>query len=259
MKKYSLCLSVCILSFLGLSKSFADPFSGFYVSALGGGSFFNGTEDALFNRTTIPEVGLGSFSAPGNHPIRSNSLIGMLTLGYGETFCNQGYLGGEFYVDWTNHKDTTHVATRINGLNVTAFDHRAGLRVDPFSYGFDLRPGYQICDPSLLYVRVGVGVKRVRQFANVRGTLFGNNTFVDISHSTSRAKTRAVLRLGLGFEYALFENLNFRADYIFTYLGNYSVQTEFSRTTNIFESLRISNHLHLVNNAFLFGLSWHCW
>lgn len=252
MKKLSYCVSFIALSFFGLSNSYADPFTGYYVGFFGGGSYLEGSENSQLSRQFTPEIVVG-FTVPQKHAVRSNSLIGMATLGYGETFCNNGYLGAEFFVDWSNQNNTVYQSAQNNNRG-TIFSLSSRIKIDPVSYGLDVRPGYKICEAALLYVRLGMAVKRVSiNLVQVITTEDEINSH--LTSASARGVTRAFPRVGLGFEYALTDCLNVRADYIFTYLGNFShVDTSSRNLAAAVIQTRATSSVHLVNNAFFFGI-----
>lgn len=248
------------LSLLSCSQSYASgPFSGFYAGVLGGGSFLSGNENfVIFQRRN----GVIGHAIPIAHGFKDNSLIGMAVLGYGVPFCNGGYLGGELFADWSNHKPTTTNLRSIEDIAASYTEYNSRVRVEPVSWGFDLRPGYQIADCSLLYTRVGVGVKRITHYFTNYTRLTGDAGPVTTTHSFSRGITRGVLRLGIGFEQALTDNLSFRADYIYSYLGSYyatgasSVATVVEEAATLLSTNTETRH-HLYNNTVLFGLNWY--
>ena len=134
------------------------------------------------------------------------------------------------------------------------------IRVGPWHYGIDARPGFLLDPATLLYARVGIEWARIKleEIADYRAFGGGSLQF-DLPIYASRSKPASHLRLGLGFEKYIGSHVSFRGDYVYTDYGSVSVSENVTgyntggAATQGVESVNV----HLRNHSLLFGLAYH--
>jgi outer membrane immunogenic protein len=115
---------------------------------------------------------------------------GNLFTGYGYTFCNGAYLGGEVFGSLSSLEHKTNLPTTGN----------LSLKLKN-SYGISALPGYWITDNSLLYARVGYVRSKFEE--SLQGLASHNHELNG-------------LQLGIGLQTTLVDNLSLRGEYIHT-------------------------------------------
>lgn len=235
-------LGIVLSAALGATPIIANadcPFSGFYGGVQVGGSFVSGRESVGTSgaTTVLGESGnIGTFS---HRAFKRNSFAGEFFLGYGCDICDEFYLGAELFVKGarataTNSDDANgsttispNVAIRVLPEVTLSQDiaTQTQSRLRPWEFGIDFRPGFVFCKNAMLYGRVGVAFNRMSVRTSTTYTsglavaavppisvTFPTNSLIVDNH-----RNLAGLRLGLGLEKALCENLTLRTDYVYTH------------------------------------------
>lgn len=148
----------------------------------------------------------------------------------------------------------------INGFNAPLFSAnttlKSNLKVQPWQYGVQLRPGILLTPSTLLFGTVGVSVAKLdsRYDALYQNPPAGVSLNLPLSHHA----TRAVLRLGGGLEYVLYKNWHLRGDYVYT---NYrSVDLKGSKSFNFGSplgtiSIISDSTVHIKDHAVTVGIA----
>jgi len=209
------------------------PFSGFYGGVQVGGSFVSGretvgTSGVLSTGTPpaplVPAESINTFSDRG---FRKNSVAGDIFLGYGCSAWDPVYLGAEIFLRGakatTTNLDDANMSLSTAAPSVIAQDiaTQVRTRLRPWEFGIDARPGVLLREDFLLYGRVGVAFNRLSVTTSTAYTVsttagavtrtFPANSLVVNSHRNIGA-----LRLGLGVEKEICENLTLRTDYTYS-------------------------------------------
>jgi opacity protein-like surface antigen len=83
------------------------------------------------------------------------------------------------------------------------------VRVGPWYYGIDARPGILLSPSTLLYGRIGVCGTSLKLNTDASNEFTAVGTFEQTSFSGSKRRNGAFLRLGGGIEHHLTSNLTF--------------------------------------------------
>lgn len=240
-----------------------DAFSGFYSGVSAGGAFYSGQEDNLFQHIQ-PNTGqnVSSFEVPSKHYLRKNSFMAAAFLGYGDYLCwndtKNIYLGIETFIDVANRDTHTFESAMNQDNGNTIFSLSSRTRINPFSYGIDLRPGYKFTECTLFFARLGVGFNTITISGQVTDTFSQGQTRTTIINAPSKTFTRMVLRMGLGLEQELCECLTLRADYIYTYFGKGTLEDSASGiNAGVQATANNRTEVNILSHAVMLGLSWH--
>lgn len=211
------------------------PFSGFYGGAQLGGTFLSGRDSLSVSGSAVVgppvEVSFGNndFS---DRSSRKNSFAGDVFLGYGCGAWDPIYLGAELFLKGNkatitnvDEASATTIDVGVRIVGVPTFQNIATQvrsRLRPWEFGIDARPGVLLCEDTLLYGRIGVAFNRLSvrtitsNSANVTTPLDGVVTVPVNTILLEKHKNIGALRLGLGLEKEICENLSLRTDYIYT-------------------------------------------
>jgi opacity protein-like surface antigen len=159
-----------------------------------------------------------------------NSGIGGVFLGYGQLLGRSPYYAGiEVFTDVAKREtNSSHGSSNFSDPTDSRFSSalntETNVKLNPVDVGVDTRLGRLITDSTLFYGRAGISFNRVEVTSHNNLTLqyptipqFG--TAVSALNETEN-KNVAGLRLGLGLEQMIGENLAITADYIYTYYGH---------------------------------------
>lgn len=254
------------------------PFSGFYGGVQLGGSFLSGTETVSTSGSTTIGTGavvsserINTFSS---RAVKRNSFAGDLFLGWGCAMWDPIYLSAEIFVKGTR-ATATNIDDANSSSNFTGFvtlnqdiATQVRSRLRPWEFGIDFRPGYLVCEDTLLYGRVGYVYNRfslrttttyttsLTSPAGVTTALPTNTLLVDNHRHTG------ALRLGLGLEQELCENFTLRTDYTFTRYRR--VNTNGTNAiasavlgTPVTSTVSNGTSSRLISHAFMIGLSYY--
>lgn len=196
------------------TKSLHD---GFYVGLAGGYDSYR-----VRRSTSLPG---GTFT---ENPVTNPAgWVGGLFAGYGQSFQNLYYLGGELFVNDSN-ASAGSTATSVVGTYKSKFEVNT-------SYGLALLPGLKVNDSSLFYLRVGYN------WANLKGKEIA--TIAGVSTAASKSNTQGGFNYGLGIETAIYENLSLRGEF---------THTDYSSFTSA-----LGTKWSPSDNQFMLGLAYH--
>ncbi len=191
--KSSMKISLLCFSFAFVPVVQAHMSDGFY-GGLGVGGVFDRYH--LITRNVVT-----GFTV--NSPVSSeNKLLGRVFMGYGTTFGQRWYLGGEFGTAFPSRRTT--IANRP-GVSLTASTFTDQLYIRDY-VTLDLLPGYQINKNWLLYVRAGgtYGKLSIYQFATPKSPEFGDR------------EGKWGGRIGVGTRFAIHQHFALGLDYFYT-------------------------------------------
>lgn len=245
-----------ILSVLLLGTSTAtmalpatSPFCGFYFGGSAGGAFLSAREGRTssaavdFNGTNLsPAVPNGFNASAGNsvqYAHKKNAFDIALYTGYGYSW-EDAYLGVEAFLHNTHYefkaKHTFSAASEAEfaqaTLNANLNNSSATrTRLSPIEPGIDVRSGIFLTPCTLLYGRLGVGYNKLTLHADTHPSVLFSFTpgatplTGDERESSTRRKKMGALRLGIGLEQNICENIYIRADYVNTHYRGTKLRT----------------------------------
>lgn len=254
-----------------------NNFCGFYTGGSVGGSLKNSrvvtSSNSTFNISDEDGSTRLSNNTSAKHAQRKSSAAAALYAGYGHVFQDL-YFGVEAFLNYANYnakskKDSVDRFSLTNDAgNTDEISRNSSARLKTklrnFEPGVDFRPGLFLNPCMLVYGRVGVAFNKI----SVRST--ANNTLTitdegDTSRFTSllatrKNKNKTGLRLGIGLEHSLCDNITARADYVHTrYRGLKGTNT---RVQNISDLMTITTAntvsvKNISNNTLMLGVSYY--
>jgi opacity protein-like surface antigen len=282
-----------ILSTLLLSTMLATPamaaqvydtssFDGFYLGGNLGGSFTSARESSAVSSSfssSIPTTFSATTANAFTHAItgaeRKNRFAAGLYAGYGFVYCSEWYMGVEAFLNYSRYKTKTRRSLNLSStfknffitLPVNFSDGISSrVRLQNYEGGADLRPGYFLAPCTLLYARLGVGYNKLKLHSSfndnfLQVTTAGIALTPTITQALEKHKHKKLgsLRLGLGLEQNLCDNLSIRADYVNS--SYRSVKTHVNQTfTNGTTSATFSHRVEIrrfCNNTVSLGMSYY--
>jgi opacity protein-like surface antigen len=283
----------------------ASPFCGFYFGGSAGGAFFSAREGRTgfvavdYNGLgptppptptpptpptppapppPVPNAFDASASHSVQHAYKKNSFDVAIYTGYGYTW-EDAYLGVEAFLHNT-HYDAKgkhafsassesvlgQAALNANVSNITSISTRLS-RIEP---GIDVRPGIFLTPFTLLYGRLGVGYNKLTLHADTHPSALFSYTPTgtatgDDRETNSRRKKMGALRLGIGLEQNICENIYIRADYINTHYRGTKLRTlpeSYTATTPngdilTYTASTTSRVTSFFNNTVTLGMSYY--
>ncbi len=194
-------------------------FDCFYVGGGIGGTILDGRQAGL-SVGTLTEEGLSNLYT-------SDLAANYFTVkGEGEFFAGFGhcfgclYLGVEAFGQYSQiraNSRKTHFHAFVLEDEFEGLDISNHVRIGPWRYGFDFRPGFLLTPTTLLYGRVGVTGAKVRfntDAKNVFALIGETSPFVAVRESIH--KHGHFLNFGLGLEKFICNHLAVRLEYLFT-------------------------------------------
>ncbi len=250
-----------------------DCFDGWFTGLSVGGTFRKGHGNS---NTTInildDDDATAVFHASQQFNADQNSPLGVISGGYGCTWCDVYYGGIEGFLSVSEYHQTSPIdintITIVGGGGATVartnYSNSIETKLNALEFGLDLRPGYLLCPNTLLFARIGIAYNKLSITRNINqgflspGDADGGFSFV----SSKSNKKRAALRLGLGLERQLYDSWSLRADYIFTYYGKISAASNTQTAGSIPGRTFVSNandakRFTLYGNAVMLGLFYY--
>jgi len=229
---------LCIVGLTAAVVAVADDSgfacSGFYAGLSGGvmqtAAEISASPSVLFTNYYDDENQLSSFQEAD---IFKNTGMSALYAGYRQPLNNSNvFMGAEVF---------GNIAKRTVTLNNFAYHQQPNddedfqsltttsqAKLNDEEFGVDLQPGYLFDTHTMLYGRIGVAFDKLTLSSNSNflftSTYLEPPTYPEIItyHSplaTSKTKDVTALRLGLGVEHGVGNNLSITADYIYTDYG----------------------------------------
>ncbi len=161
-----------------------------------------------------------------NISANNTTALGNAFLGYGQTFLNNLYLGGE-----ANLLTPRVAKFNRNGLIATSTAFENKYTIDN-SFSLDLLPGYRLNSNVLVYGRVGMAFTNVSM--NQQGVIIPEQAVADRANFVNG-------RFGAGITYGFSKHFAASVDYYYTYaprFGTYSPilssqQFDFKTSSNV--------------------------
>ena len=161
-------------------------------------------------------ISIANGAANANPSVSVNGWLGGLFLGYGMTWNNWYYLGGEIFGNYANSSqgwDTT--------LNVSGANYGSNAEMNS-SYGLAVLPGLRLTDSTLTYIRLGY------TWAN-----FKYNESSTAVGSASNSSTEGGFTYGVGMETLITGNWSLRGEYTYTNYNNFSTSMAAGSSSSI--------------------------
>ena len=209
------------------------------------------------NTSTI----LTNFISPGTFEIQKNlqennssNLDGllMLSVGVGRLIGNSNFYAGieGFYNPGTSITFYNENSSYYSNTEARTFIYfptsDTELTQKSYNYGADIKLGHLFNDTTLTYIRVGVGFNRATIKSNYTLDYRDYNTSPEIAAfsylNVNKTKTLPAIRLGLGGEYAVTNELHLNVDVIYT--GYKSLKA--NGTSNTISPLDLFNNFNVV-------------
>lgn len=225
-------------------------FDGFYAGAKAGISSTFANVDSATNAnfiTTVASVPGFENMKNGTHTILGHIFgAGSINLGYGRQLTNsQIYLGAELSGNAASRELSVPVtATESSGiigtLDTFTLATQTRARLNTLELAIDFKPGVVVNPATLIYGRIGAAFNRMQTTSN--STLSSRDVigfgFPPIAATNNlyiqNQKNVAGLRLGVGGEHFLTNNMTVSAEYLFTWYGSASGLSGAANVTNTF-------------------------
>ncbi len=234
-------------------------FDGFYFGAGAGGAILDGSQTGNgFGSLSTGEIS-NIYISDLEADFFGDTWMGEIYAGFGCQLCFL-YAGVEVFGKYSDQKASLH---RQNDNIFPAEDASEGVfnnnkvRVGPWHYGIDFRPGILLTPQTLFYGRVGITNTQIRYHTDASNAGILGEPF-DVEVIESEHRQGPFLRLGLGIEQALCSRLGLRIEYIYTKYG--SLHTEGANTGTVGSStldVVNANKVHLRTHELQFGLSYY--
>lgn len=267
-------------------ESGENNFCGFYTGGSVGGSFTTSHVVLLRDIRTFVSIqdGLYTVSTPNNvsveQPQRKNNVATMLYTGYGYAF-QDFYLSVEAFLTYSNYK-VKSMMTSSNGINLlepefndisligsSSSSTTIYTKLRRFEPGIDFRPGIFLSSCALLYGRVGIAYNKVSLTSKMNdstnivgiGPLELQFSAVNAFDAFHKNKNIVALRLGIGFEQNICDNVNIRVDYIHTRYRGITTGKRTQTINNITGLTLTQNSSSILksfsNNSVMLGISYY--
>jgi outer membrane immunogenic protein len=217
----------------------AYSWTGFYLGGNAGGGWGNRSADHVPNDiSTASLFGIANPSfggaSPGTTSFKTSGVLGGVQLGYNLQLGRNWLVGAETDFDWSGIKGTGSSSSLPFGLSASSV---ASEQVKWFGT-VRARLGYLPKQDFLTYVTGGFAYGRVERAASyvnnsgvdfgVDGPVFGINCVdgAPTCASGSSSNIASGWTAGAGFEYALWQNITVKAEYLYVSLANQSAVTE---------------------------------
>lgn len=171
---------------------------GFYVGAQAGYQMANLGEN----------IDIASGAVTTNPNVAVNGGLAGLFLGYGMTWNNFYYLGGEIFGNYANSSQGWDA-----DLEGTAGIYNSNAEMNS-SYGIAVLPGLRLTDSTLTFIRLGYTWANFKY--NESASIFGGGS------SASNSSTEGGFAYGIGMETLITGNWSLRGEYTYTNYNNFS-------------------------------------
>jgi opacity protein-like surface antigen len=227
---------------------------GFYLGGALGAGFGHADWDGVSSLTAINDQGAtllvsGAWTPEGESS--ATELAGRVMLGY--QFVHQSLylaaeMGGTFAGKYQfDSKDSQQYHRNYTGSVPPYYDVTMdasasvsdSVTLGSSEFNLDLRPGWLFNDNFLIYARVGLAINELSiENSGTWSNLSSSYPYYPIPYtltvddSSKQSETAWGIRLGLGGEYLVTENLGISLDYIYTNYGSISTSAEASGSTH---------------------------
>lgn len=211
LKKTALLCALCVVS----APLLAEPFDGFYVGADVGFTQAkfkakqSSTLDVFNNDEHIIHI-----PTQNNNTITDNSVIGNFDIGFSKVLKQHVYLGLEASADLQNLEGINNaVLTEQNSELAIPQKTRVQLENE---FALTFNPGVVFNKTTLLYGKVGPAWGRFNSRSEASYTQNLGTVFNTATESSTGSHYETGLRLGLGIEHYVADNLSLKLEFINT-------------------------------------------
>lgn len=180
---------------------------GFYVGAQAGYQTANLGEN----------ISITSGTDSLNPSVAVNGWLGGLFLGYGMTWNNFYYLGGEVFGNYANSSQGWDAASLSAG---GSYGSNAEMNS---SYGLALLPGLRLTDSTLTYIRLGYTWAHFKY----------NESSSTLGLSASNSSTEGGFTYGIGMETLITGNWSLRGEYTYTNYNSFGTSMNATSSSSI--------------------------
>jgi outer membrane immunogenic protein len=208
----------------------AYNWTGAYIGANIGGGWSDRNVNYSPNDPLAAALFGGAAGAPPAASLKDSGVLGGLQLGYNWRFNRNWLVGLETDFDWSGVKGSVSSGGVAGG--VSPFTNTVSERVDWFGTA-RARLGYLPTNNLLTYITGGFAYGRIHTTGNyagggiITGNLAGFGFFCPgggvTCFSGSSGSTDIGWTVGAGFEYALWQNVTFKAEYLYVSLNGKSI------------------------------------
>lgn len=194
-------------------------FKGQYLG-VGMGSFFPLYNTQVDTRITARLPFLAEVNGKGN--FSSNNVFGTIFGGYGFVF-NSFYVGPEVYFSAGRRPKADLTIQAFNTFPSELLSTYTMAKLNSWEEGIDGRLGWVATPGSLLFIRLGAAFNNISLNSNT--TTYTDGTIVPETKLLyyTASKSLVGFRAGVGLEQKLTPRISVRADYVYTYYGNLSI------------------------------------
>jgi outer membrane immunogenic protein len=244
----------------------AYNWTGAYIGANIGGGWSDRNVSYSPNDPLAAALFGGAGGAPPAASLKESGVLGGLQLGYNWRFNRNWLVGLETDFDWSGVKGSGFSGGVLTG-GAVPFTNTVSERVDWFGTA-RARLGYLPTNNLLTYITGGFAYGRIQTTGNYAsgGTIFGNippfgflcagggaTCFSGSSGSMDIGWT-----VGAGFEYALWQNVTFKAEYLYVSLNNKSItETALNPNGNALLSSFNANFNNMAFSVARAGFNYH--
>lgn len=216
------------------NPNFNGYYGGLGIGVLQTNAQISSSTSATYSNT-IAEVNELALSQ-SNVNLYGHNGTAAIYLGFGHFFGDSNfYWAAEIFGNWASRKKTlNNWAFHADPFVADDFESittATTVKLQSGEWGIDLRPGFLFDTNTMVYGRIGVAFNRLNT-TTTNDFSFTNNpnpenpfeitdTYLT-SLNQSKKKSVTSLRLGVGIEHLITDNLAVTADYIYTYYGKVS-------------------------------------
>lgn len=202
-------------------KNPITPFKGSYLGVGVGGVFpFYNTQGQTLVTARLPYLS----AVNGSSNASSNNVFGNIFLGYGFLF-NSLYLAPEVYFNAGRRPTASLAAQAVNSYPNELLSTNTKAKLNAWEEGVDARLGWLVSPNTLPFIRLGAAFNTLKLSSNTTAYTEGSITPETKLLNYSGSKSFVGFRAGAGLEQKLTSRVSVRADYIYTYYGNFSMQS----------------------------------
>lgn len=227
----SLGLPVCVMA--SGNPNFNGYYGGLGVGVLQTNARVSSSTSATYANLYDTENVLASSQSGVN--LYGHNGTAAIYLGFGHFFGDSNfYWAAEVFGNWASRKKTlnnwAYHSQPNDDEDFESITTATTVKLQSGEWGIDLRPGFLFDTNTMVYGRIGVAFNRL---TNDTSNIFSFTknpapesiaTFATYESPLSQSKKKSMtsLRLGVGIEHLITDNLAVTADYIYTYYGKAS-------------------------------------
>lgn len=215
-----ICSRSLIAGELGPVQMDLTSFKGRYLG-VGVGGFFPFYNTTVETRITAVYPYLSSVTGKGD--FSSNNAFGDIFLGYGFVF-NSFYMGPEVYFSAGRRPKADLTIQAVNSYPSELLSTDTIAKLNSWEEGIDGRLGWLATPDTLLFIRLGAAFNNISLNSNTKAYTEATTVAQTKLLYYTASKFLGGFRAGAGLEQKLTPCISVRADYVYTYYGNFSTQ-----------------------------------